>query len=170
VNPGGTFRFPCSSAGAPTDLACVDTAGLLRVMGKLDGAVKASFATGVTSPSSLWRVTGATPGYVVSNATRVQRLRVAGSPLAVTILGQWQPAGLILSPVQVFASAGTIIVGANDKKLHKLSLADASDTGVTATVTPELTSAFVGPPAYDVANHLFVFGTSDGRVWAVKNF
>lgn len=169
ANPGGTYRFPCSRSLSPADLACIDSAGLLRIVAKSDGAVKVSFATGVSSPSTLWPVgAGAAPGFVVSNATRVQRLQVGGAPLAASILGEWIP-GLTLSPVLVLASSGTIVVGASDKKLHKLSLANASDTGVTAAITPEPASVFLGAPAYDVTNGTFVLGTSDGRVWAVKS-
>jgi hypothetical protein len=171
-NPGGTYRLPCTRGSTTSaDLACVDTAGVLRVVGKADGALKASHATGVATPSTLWPVTGiATPGFVVSSASAVQRLQVTGAPLTVTPLGQWTPAGLTLSSVQVFGGLGTIVVGASDKMLHKLSLADASDTGQTATINPEPGAVIVGSPAYDVTNDLFVFGTSDGRVWAVKAF
>jgi hypothetical protein len=172
VKPAGTYRLPCTRGPAASDIACVDTAGVLRVVDKTSGAARASFATGVASPTTLRSVTTAPAGYVVSSTSRVQRLGVAGTapPLTVTKVGEWAPAGLTLSPVLVSPGTGGLIVGASDKKLHKLSLVDASDTGISATVTPESPSAFLGPAAYDVVNGLFVFGTSDGRVWAVKKF
>ena len=170
VNPGGTYRLACGYAAAATDLACVDTAGTLRVLDKATGAVRASIATGASSPSALARVTGTAPGYVVGNASRVVRLLRAGTSPALSVAGQWIPAGLTLSPAQVFVGAGTIVVAASDKRLHKLALATASDTGQSVLVTSQRSTVLLGPPAFDVVNNLFVFGTDDGRVWAVPSF
>ena len=169
VNPGGDYRIACAAGLASTDLTCADNSGVVRVVNKTTGAVKATLASTVTGPSTLWPVTGASPGYVLSSATRVQRLRVGGSPLAISVAGEWAP-GVTLSPAQVFSADGTIYVGGSDGMVHKLALADASDTGVSVAIATEAGAVQIGPPAYDGLNQQFLFGTDDGRVWAVKKF
>jgi len=169
TNPGGAFRLGCVRASAATDLACVDASGNLVVLDRATGAVKATLATGASSPSSLWPVGGTAAGFVVGNASRVVRVNIV-SPPSMSLAGTWAPAGVTLSPVQVFVSDGWIYVGGSDKKLHKLRLSDAGDTGMTASITPQAASVLLGPPGFDVVNNLFVFGTDDGRVWAVKSF
>jgi hypothetical protein len=168
-NPGGTYRLACARAPTSTELACVDVSGTLSLLDKATGAVRASLATGAVSPSALARITGAAPGFVVGNASRVVRVNQAGAPPVLTAAGQWAP-GLTLSPAQAFPGPGMIVVAASDRRLHKLSLVDASDTGQSVLVTPQPASVLVGPPAFDVLNEMFVFGTEDGRVWAVPMF
>jgi hypothetical protein len=169
TNPGGTYRLACARAPVSTDLACLDSGGTLRVLDKATGAVRASLATGASSPSALQRITGAAPGYLVGNASRVVRLAQAGTPPALSIAGQWAP-GLTLAPAQAFVGDGMIVVAASDKRLHKLALSNASDTGQSVLVNPQPASVLVGPPAFDVGHDLFVFGTDDGRLWAVPKF
>jgi len=167
-NPGGTFRLACKVATA-TELVCADSAGLLLVLDKTTGAVTGSLATGATSPSAVARVGGAAPGYVVSNASRVVRVNATGTPATLSLAGQWAP-GLTLSPSLSLTSEGAIFVGASDKRLHKLRLGDASDSGASVAITSQPASVLVGPPAVDAVNGLFVFGTEDGRAWAVPLF
>jgi hypothetical protein len=168
VNPGGTYRLGCTGGTASSDLACVDDGGVVQVMSKATGAVKASRSTGLASPSTFWMVRATPAGFVVSNASRVQRLALSGTTLSLA--GEWAPAGVTLSPAQVFPADGTIYVGGSDGALHKLVLATAADTGLTAAIASEDDPAQLGPPAYDVVNDLFLFGTDAGRLWAVKKF
>jgi outer membrane protein assembly factor BamB len=169
-NAGGSYRLHCIRTPFAGSIGCINATGLLRLIDTATGATLASLQTGVTSPSSLWRVTGATPGFVVSSASRVQRVVAAGSPVALTAAGEWAPPGLTLSPVQVFSAEGAIVVGASDRRLHKLALSDAHHTGASSAIPSQDTDILVGPVAYDVANDTFVFGTDDGRVWAVPFF
>jgi hypothetical protein len=172
VRPAGDYRLACAAGIAATDLACADVGGTIRILDKTTGAVKAALATTVTSPSTLWPVGGSAAGYVLSSAASVQRLRVGGSPLAITVAGEYAP-GATLSPVLVFTSESTIYVGGSDHALRKLRLGDASDTGEAVTIAPEAASVGtvqVGPPAYDGDRQQFLFGTDDGRLWAVQKF
>jgi outer membrane protein assembly factor BamB len=170
VNPGGTYRLSCGRVpSAATDFACVDVTGVLRVLTTATGNVRATLATGVSSPSALAGIGGATPGFVVSNASRVVRILAAGSPPVLTPAGQWSP-GLTLSPSQTIAARGAIYVGASDRRLHKLAIADASDTGAFVSINPQPASVLLGPPGVDVVNEMFFFGTDDGRLWAVPVF
>jgi N-acetylneuraminic acid mutarotase len=179
-----SYRLACTAAIATTDLACIDNAGVVRILDKASGAPKASWmpepAMDLTFPQTIWTVRGANAGLVVSNARRVVRLVPSGNTF--TPAGEWAPAGITLSPVQVFAGDGTIYVGGSDAALHKLSLANPADTGFEEAVTvaseasthcgtpPCPVQLQLGPPAYDVRNDLFLFGTDDGRLWAVKTF
>jgi hypothetical protein len=172
TRPGGDYRVGCAAGLASTDIACADVTGTVRILDKTTGAVKASLATTVTSPSTLWPVGGSSPGYVLSSAASVQRLLVGGSPLAITVAGEYAP-GVTLSPVVVFTSEDSIYVGGSDNMLHKLALGDASDTGLGVAIAPEaagVTTVQIGPPAYDGVNQQFLFGTDDGRIWAVQKF
>ena len=65
---------------------------------------------------------------------------------------------------------GFVFVAASDKRLHKLALSTLADTGLSRTVNPTGTSPTLAAPSMDVADNLFLFGSSDGRLWAVPVF
>jgi hypothetical protein len=168
VNPGGAYGLACVRRSA-NELACIDKSGLVSVLDKATGAVHATLATGLSLPSSLWNVAAAPSGLVVGNGSAVQRLTVTGTPAtAISTAGSWNP-GLTLSPLQVFQAEGFIYLGASDLRLHKLRLADAGDTALTVSVSPQAPST-LAPMVYDVASQLFLFGSSDGHLWAVPPF
>jgi len=168
-NPGGSYRLSCGRSPVAGTITCLDRSGTLSLLHPDTGAVQASLATGVDAPTSLWRVTGSAAGFLVSSASRVQRILVSGSPPTLGLGGFWAP-GLTLSPPVVFSDAGTVYVAASDRRLHKLALSDVHDTGVFAEVTSQLSGVILGPVAFDVINNLFLFGASDGRIWAIKYF
>jgi hypothetical protein len=165
--PGTSYVTPCTFGSGANQIACIDDNGVLHVLTTSNGADLVGgtgYATGVTDASSLWLVSD---GYVVSNASTIKRIVVSGSNASVT--GTYSP-GLTLSPVLVAEDVGFVYVAASDLKLHKLRLSDLVDTGVSRAVTPAGTSPILGAPAFDVANDLFLFGSSDGRLWAVPVF
>ena len=170
-NPGGAYRLPCVRRSA-AELACTDNSGVVRILDKGTGAVHATWATALTAPTSLWNLTD---GLVLGSAGAVQRLAVSGVPAtAVSLVGQWSP-GLTLSPVQVFGGgsfmgANSIYVGASDLRIHKLRLADASDTTLSVAVSSQAAGTMLAPLVFDVQANLFLFGASDGHLWAVPPF
>ncbi len=164
VNPGGAYTISCAYADLATEIACADKTGVLRILDRATGAVSAQYSTGLTSPSTLVHVTG---GFVISSATTVSRLSVSGTSIALA--GTWSP-GFTLAPVTAFSSTGAMYVGASDQKLHKLNLADASDTGLSAGVPSQSATVYLSPPIFDVVTDSFVFGASDGRLWSVRWF
>jgi hypothetical protein len=171
ANPGGAYRQGCNRFAPADALACVDTAGQLRLLHKTTGAVLASVSTGVSSPSMLWPVGGASPGFVLGSATRVARVTATPSPPALAVVpGGFAPSGFTISPVQVRVSDGAIYVGGSDKQVHKLRLSDAGDTGLSVSITSQAASVQLAIPAYDVVGGRLVFGTDDGRLWAVPKF
>jgi hypothetical protein len=103
---------------------------------------------------------------VIGNASRVSTLTRSGATF--TVAGSYAP-GLVLSPVLVFSGSGSIYVSASDRRLHKLSLSSAAEVGSVA-VASQAPAVNLGPPAFDPTNNMFVFGSSDGHLWAVPFF
>jgi outer membrane protein assembly factor BamB len=161
VNPGGSYSLGCSGT---SQLFCTDRSGLVRILDRSTGSVVASGASLLTSPSS---ITGITGGVVVSNASKVVKLAISGSSL--TVSGTWTP-GSTLSPALVFQSVGSIYAGGSDGKLHKVSLTSMVETASVSVASQGTTTVYLGPPNYDVTNDLFLFGSSNGHLWAVKYF
>jgi hypothetical protein len=164
VNPGGNYRLGCTRADSSAQMTCLDNSGAIKVLDRSTGAsVAAGSFTG--APSSVWKVAG---GLVVGSSSRVQTFTLSGA--SFTLRGTYAPASTTLSEVQVFGSAGFIFVGGSDLKLHKLALADATEVLPAVAVTSQQTGTVLGPAVFDVTSNLFVFGASDGRVWAVPYF
>lgn len=169
-SPTGQYTLACTLGPVATDLACADRSGLVLVVDRATGAEKARLATGVTLPATLWPVSGASAGYVLSSAAQTQRLVLSGTPATLALAGTaWVP-GATLSPAQVFATTQTIVVGASDRKLHQLRLADTVPTGAAAPLPSSSATLLLGPSVFDSVGQRFVFGAEDGRVWAVKAF
>lgn len=166
TNPGGTYTVGCTFADVATQATCVDRTGNIRVLDRSTGAVVATGTfTGTGTPSSVWKVGG---GLVVGSGSAVQAFTVSGATFISN--GTYSP-GVTLSPVEVFQSPapGAVYVGGSDLKLHKLRLDTLAEVG-SVTVTSQLAGAVLGPPVYDVTLDVFVFGASDGRLWAVPAF
>jgi hypothetical protein len=162
---GGRYTLGCTPADVATDIACADSGGSVRVFGRATGAATAGpFASTVSTPTTLWGLAG---GLIVSSANKVVRLNRSGSSLSVA--GTYAPAGVTLSPVQIFGGSGFMYVGGSDKKVHKLRLADAVEAGSVA-VPVAAASPLLGPAVYDVSSDTFFFGSNDGQLWAVKAF
>jgi hypothetical protein len=168
VNPDldGSFSLSCTGSA---QLVCADRSGSVMVLDKSTGSVIASGPAGFTSPSSVSAITG---GVLVSNSGRVAKLTVSGTSLVDA--GTWapEPTGTVLSPVLVYQSVGSIYVAGSDRKLHKVSIATMTETASVsvASQTPSSTTVRFGAPNYDITNTLFIFGSSDGHLWAVKYF
>jgi hypothetical protein len=165
-NPGGAYTLGCTRADVATLMTCVDKTGGIKVLNRSTGATVATGAfTGGGTPSTVWKVPS---GLVVGSANAVQTFTLSGA--SFTSRGAYQPAGTTLSQAQVFVAEGFIYVGGSDLKLHKLRLADAIEVLPAATVTSRQAGTFLGPAAYDMSSNRFVFGASDGHVWAVPYF
>jgi hypothetical protein len=160
--PNGAYTLGCTYEDAAS-VICVDTAGVVRVLNSSTGAVVANFSSLLASPSTLWAVPG---GLVVSNASSVKRLAIAGG--TITLAGTYTP-GVQLSSAQVFVANGLVYVAGSDRKLHKVSLSTLAEVG-SVSISSQGPSNLVGPPAYDVVNDLFIFGDGNGRLWTVKSF
>jgi len=163
----GSYRVYCVRTAGYTYIACVDTSGMLRVMDKTKGTVLASAST-VSAPTGMVRVQGsaATPGMVVSSASAVQVLTITGTTPTIASAGTWTPS-LTLSTPSVYADSGYFVVGGSDRRLHKVSLANATQTSQSAQVTTQAPSMNLGQPILDTASGLHIFGTSDGHIWAI---
>ncbi len=166
-NPGGAYSLYCARTYEATSIACVDRTGVLLVLDAATGAIRASLATGLTSPSTLIRVTGATPGFVVTNARQVQRIVASGAPTVLSTLGTWLPTSGVISSALVLSVSGYVVVSSSDGSLHRLRLSDAQWLSQTPPLPSVTSPRFLGPIAYDTANGLYVFGSSEGRVWAI---
>ncbi len=170
--PAGTYRLTCVRTALSAGLACVNVAGLLHVVDKLTGALQVpAYATAIPGPTSLARVDGvaSAPGLVVSSATQLQVLTTAGTPYAVASAGVWSP-GLTLSPPAVYANSGYLVVGASDRRLHRIDLASATQLAESPQVGSQGPILRLGQPAYDAASGRYLFGTSDGHIWALPSF
>ena len=175
-NPGGQYTLHCIRTFENDSVACIDRQGRLRVLDSLTGAVRALIATSVSTPSTLARVVGTAPGFAVGNASTVRRITATyttGGSLSLAPAGTFNaPSGVTLSAAIIFSRDGFMVVAGSDLKLHKLSLADAQeiDPALAPTVTSAQPGALLGPIAYDGVGRRFVFGTSEGRIWAVPRF
>jgi outer membrane protein assembly factor BamB len=166
-NPGGSYTLGCSRSA---QLICATKTGGVRFLDPASGVVVASYEpdAGAPSymklpPSTIWPYAG---GVVVTNAKAVLRFTVSGS--ALTLAASWVP-GSTLSPMQLFQSANTIYLAASDRKVHKLALPALTEVN-SVSVPSQAPSSLLGPPNYDVTQDLFIFGTSDSHLWAVKAF
>jgi hypothetical protein len=170
--PAGTYRVGCVRTAANAGLACLNSAGVVRVMDKATGALQAAaFTSAISAPTGLSRVTGtaAAQGLVVSSATQLQVLSATGSPFAITSLGVYSP-GLTLSVPAIFGDSGYLVVGASDRRLHRVALANAVQQAQTSPVASQSSSLLLGTPIFDTATRLYLFGTSDGHIWALPPF
>ena len=169
-NPGGTYSLYCSKSFDAGNIACIDRSGLLRVLDGATGAARATYATGVTSPSTMVRLAGTTPGFVVGNASQIQRLLATGTPWVLSQAGSWSSGSNVISSALVFSSSGYIMVTSSDGTLQKLQLSNAQWMAQSTPVPSVVADRRLGPAVYNSADKLFVFGTSEGRVWAVPSF
>lgn len=175
----GAHSLYCVRSVVPTLMACVDNAGKLRVLDKATGTRRGpELETGASLPSTLVRVTNGTPGFLVGSADRLVRVvpRTAGDTTLVDMKvgSTWAPAGWTLSPAIIFASSGYVVVGASDLTaqgvhLYKRSSEDLSAISTSPDVQPANARTLVGPPSYDSTHRLFVFGTEEGRIWAIPS-
>lgn len=166
-NPGGSYSLHCTRSYEAGAMACIDRSGNLLILDGATGAVRAQRATGLSSPSSLVRLTGAAPGFVVTNANQVQRLAPTGTPAVLSTVGTWLPTSGVISSALVLSVSGYIIVAGSDGSLHRLRLSDAQWLAQSPALPAVTSPRFLGPIAYDTVNGLYVFGSSEGRVWAI---
>jgi hypothetical protein len=175
-HPTGHYTLGCTTADVATDMACADSSGSVRVLGRATGAVTAGpFSSGASPPTTLWGLAGSPGGLLVSSASKVVKLARSGSTLSVAGT-PYAPAGVTLSPVQVFGSSGLAYVGESSTStsslvLRKLNLADLSVAG-SSSVPARAAGTLPGPSAFDVTatKETFFFGSGDGRLWAVPSF
>lgn len=169
-NPGGAYTLGCIPFpyGGATSLACADRNGVVSLVDRLSGAVAATVATGLSTPTSIWQAGSA---LLVSNAAQVIRLDASGTAPAVALAqtAGYAP-GLTLSPIQVFVADGFVYVGGSDLRIHKLALATLAELSTSMLLRTQAPGVVLGPPAYDVVNDRVVVGTSDGRIWALPKF
>jgi len=167
INPGGSYTFRCFHGA---QLICGTKTGGVRVLDRANGTVVASYEPDSSAasyfklpPSNIWSYAG---GVAISNAKAVLRFTVSGS--AVTPAAAWVP-GSTLSPMQLFQATSTIYLAGSDRKVHKLSLPTLTEVA-SVNVPSQAASSLLGPPVYDSTQNLFIFGTSDSHLWAVKAF
>jgi outer membrane protein assembly factor BamB len=170
ANPGGVYSLYCAKGFEAGTMACIDIDGVLRVLDGETGEVRASRATELSSPGTLVRVAGATPGFVVGDADAIQRLVATGSPYTLERAGIWSAGPQAISSALILSVSGYIIVASSDGSLHELRLADAQWVSQTVAVPSATGAVELGPIAYDTVDHLYVFGTAEGRVWAIPTF
>jgi outer membrane protein assembly factor BamB len=160
-NPSGSYSLACTGSA---QFFCSDRSGLVQIVDRSSGLVTAS-GSGISVPSSITGITGAV---VVSNASSIVKLTISGSLLTNPVTWTPTPAAT-LSPALVFVSQQLAYVGGSDRKLHKVSLTTMTETA-SVSVASQAPSAYLGSPNYDTTNKLFLFGSSDGHLWAVKYF
>ncbi len=166
---GGSYTLHCTRGLTAGSIACVDRTGVLNVLDSA-GVVRASVNTGLTSPTTLVRIAGAAPGFVVGNVRQVRRISATG-PYTLSLVENAWPGSGALSPALVFTSMGHIIVASSDGYLHRLRLSDGQWVDRSPTPLPAVTSPrFFGAIAYEATSRMFVFGTSEGRVWAIPQW
>lgn len=166
----GSYGVQCVRTTSASYIACVDRSGDLRVIDKATGAVQGSpYPTGVSTPTSLTRMSAGTPGFVVGNASTVVRVKSDAAFTTLEEAGRWAP-GLTLSPVLGFSANGYLIVSASDQRLYKLSSEKAEYVSSTDPVASRDPTTEVGYPTFDAMHGQFLFGTGEGRVFAVKAF
>ncbi len=169
----GSYRFNCVRTLGTATITCINTGGVVWFMDKATGALKSpTYATGVSSPTALVRVSGkaATNGLVVSSATRVQVLAVDDTTYAVTPLGTWIPSGVRISTPAVYGDSGFVVAGGNDRRLHRVSLANAAELSQSPQVSTQAVGLSLAQPVFDGASGRYLFGTSDGHLWAIPIF
>ena len=174
-DPGGLYTLHCTRSYQAGRLGCVNRAGMLREIDGATGAVLALHDTGLRAPSSIVRAPAPAYGYVVGNATEIQRL-AADATSGLSRAGSWlasaagtEPATTISSAL-ILSTSGYIMVSSADGALHRLRLSDASHLSQSPPVSSATGGPLeLGPVAYDTANGMFVFGTAEGRVWAVPS-
>jgi outer membrane protein assembly factor BamB len=167
TSPPGNHRVACVRTTVASAIACVDTSGTLRVLDRSRGTILGQFSTGVSGPLALARVVNGTPGFVVSSLSQV--LRVTGNATLTTLsaVPGYQSNGQKLSPFYLNSAAGWILVASTDLRVHKLSSETGQEIGQSAPITSRTTGMLLGTPSYDTTNNRFIFGTSEGRVWAI---
>jgi outer membrane protein assembly factor BamB len=170
--PAGVYRLTCVRTAASAGIACLNTSGVLRVMDKATGALQApAYTSAIAAPTGLARITGtaAIPGLVVSSATQLEILTATGSPYAIARAGSWSP-GLTLSTPSVYGDQGFLLVGSSDRRVHRISLASATLQAQSQQVDTQGASPRLGQPVFDSATGRYLFGTSDGHIWALPPF
>jgi hypothetical protein len=166
-DPSHSYRLYCARLLGAATVTCLDTSGVLQFLDQTTGAPRATPSTGVSSPTALVRIPG---GLVVSSATAVQVLSVNETTFGITSLGIWAPPGLRISTPVVFTSSGFLVVGGNDRRLHKISLANATELAQSPQVTTQAPGMILAQPVYDGTSGRYLFGTSDGHLWAIPTF
>jgi len=172
ANPGGAYTVGCVRTTSASYIGCVDRSGILRVIDKATGRVQAQIPTGVSSPSpsSLSRMSAGTPGFVVGSASTIVRVAANATFTTLSVVGQWTPPGITLSPILGFSPSGYVITAGSDLRLHKLSSETVQQIGQSNPITARLSQPLVGAPSWDSTNNLFLLGTNEGRIWAVPAF
>ncbi|HVM63418.1 MAG TPA: PQQ-binding-like beta-propeller repeat protein [Acidimicrobiales bacterium] len=171
----GSYRINCVFQVGYPGLACVNTAGELRIVSRTTGALLAPmFNTGVSTPAALARVSGtaAPAGLVVASATMIRVLTVTASATpAITTAATWLPSGFRISTPAVYASSGYLVVGGTDRRLHRVSLTTGVDQAQSQTITTQAPGGVtLAQPMFDSASNRYLFGTDDGHVWALPTF
>lgn len=169
--PGGSYTVQCTRTTAAAYIACVDRTGVLRVLDKATGAVHSQLSTGVSAPApvSLVRMSAGTPGFVVGSAAKVVRITASADLTTLVASYTWAP-GETLSPPLGFSVSGYLIVAASDQRLHKLSSETLAELGRSEAVLSRDPTTILGAPSWDSVNRRYVFGTGEGRIWAVPAF
>jgi outer membrane protein assembly factor BamB len=175
ADSSGNYQINCVSQVGGPGLACVNTAGELRIVNRTTGALLApTFPTGVSLPAALVRVSGtaAPPGLVVENATRINLLTVTASatPTIASVVA-FVPSGFRISTPAVYASSGFLVVGGTDRRLHRISLTSGADLAQSQSITTQAPGGVIlAQPMFDATSNRYLFGTDDGHVWAVPTF
>jgi outer membrane protein assembly factor BamB len=174
ADSSGNYQINCTSQVGGPGLACVNTAGELRIVNQTTGALMAAmFPTGVSAPAALVRVSGsaAPPGLVVASATRTNVLTVtASSTPTIASAAQWVPSGFRTSTPAVYASSGFFVVGGTDGRLHRVSLTTGLEQAQSPRITSQAGTVTLAQPMFDATSNRYLFGTDDGHVWAVPTF
>jgi outer membrane protein assembly factor BamB len=171
TNPGGNYSLYCARTWDVGTIACIDRSGVMRLLDAATGAVRTTYASGLTAPSTLIRFSGTSPGFVIGSSSQIQRLAAAASPYTLTRLGAWSASGsATISSALVLSVSGYVIVASSDGSLHRLRLSDATWLAQSPAVPAVVSGRLLGPVSYDTTHGLLVFGTSEGRVWAIPMF
>ena len=109
---------------------------------------------------------------MVASATRVNVLSVTASATpTIATAATWVPSGFRISTPAVFASAGYLVAGGTDRRLHRVSLTTGADQAQSALITTQAPGGVIlAQPMFDSASSRYLFGTDDGHVWALPTF
>jgi hypothetical protein len=167
--PSAHYLLTCVRTAGSLGIACLDTFGVLRVMDKTTGALQApEFTTAISSPAGLARISGTSvpTGFLVSSSSSVQVLTAGGSPYTIASVGTWTP-GVTLSTPALDGTTANFVAGGSDRRIHRVSLADATQAGQSAQVGTQAPTLTIGQPVVDTTNNRYLFSTDDGHVWAI---
>lgn len=168
-NVPGEYTAACTRTTNASYVACIDRTGELRVIEKATGTVHAHLPTGLERPTTVVRMLGGTPGFMVANNATVVRVTADASFTTLAAPYQWGP-GATLSPPIGFSSSGYLIVAADDQRLHKLDSETLAEISFSDAVPSRNPATALSAPSYDSTDRLYLFGTGEGRIWAVPAF